>query len=125
MKPKHIKELQEKARDLRAIPINKNTIVVESISNEFANHIVTVEYDDEGTIHARCTCPWAINGGIACTHVIAALETLAARRGRRLSFWTDETEAQRQKRRMFYLKGARVRDDDLDGVWITSRPEAA
>jgi len=125
MKPKHIKDLQEKARDLRARVVNRDTIVVESTSNAFANHVVTLEYDSEGTIHARCTCPWAINGGIACTHVIAALETLAARRGRRLSFWTDETEAQRQKRRMFYLKGARVRDDDLDGVWITSRPEAA
>jgi hypothetical protein len=125
MRPKHIKELQEKARDLRATLVNRNTIVVESISNIFANHIVTVEYDSEGTIHARCTCPWAINGGVACTHVIAALETLAARRGRRLSFWIDATEAQRQKRKMFYLKGAKVRDDDLDGVWITSRPEAA
>lgn len=123
MKPKHIKELQDKARDLRARVVHKNTIVVESISNMAANHIVTVEYDSDGTIHARCTCPWAVNGGIACTHVIAALETLAAGRGRRLSFWTDETEAQRQKRRTFYLRGAKARDED--GVWITSRPTAA
>jgi len=123
MKPKHIKELQDKARDLRARVVHKNTIVVESTSNGAANHIVTVEYDSDGTIHARCTCPWAVNGGIACTHVIAALETLAAGRGRRLSFWTDGTEAQRQKRRTFYLRGAQARDED--GVWITSRPTAA
>lgn len=123
MKPKHIKDLQEKAKDLRATLVNKNTIVVESTSNAAANHIVTVEYDSDGTIHARCTCPWAINGGVACTHVIAALELLASRRGRRLSFWANESEAQRQKRRTFYLRGAKVRDED--GVWITSRPEAA
>jgi hypothetical protein len=123
MKPKHIKELQEKAKDLRAMRVNKNTIVVESTSNTAANHIVTVEYDSEGTIHARCTCPWAINGGVACTHVIAALETLAAVRGRRLSFWADESEAHRQKRKTFYLRGAKAREED--GVWITSRPTAA
>ncbi len=123
MKPKHIKELQEKAKDLRATRINKTTIVVESTSNTMANHIVTVEYDSDGTIHARCTCPWAINGGVACTHVIAALETIAAGRGRRLSFWADESEAQRQKKRTFYLRGTRTRAED--GVWITSRPTAA
>jgi uncharacterized Zn finger protein len=125
MKPKHIKILQEKARDLHATVLNKNTIVVESTSNQLANHIVTIEYDSEGTIHARCTCPWAINGGIACSHVIAALEALASKRGRRLSFWTDHTQAQRQKKRLFYLQGARARRAEDDGIWITSRPEAA
>jgi hypothetical protein len=119
MKPKNLKELQEHARDLRAIPVNPRLIVVESTSSPMANHVVTVEYDSDGTIHARCTCPWAIHGGVACTHVIAALEQLAERRGRKLSFWTDHIEAQRQKRRMFYLRGAQRREED--GVWITSR----
>lgn len=120
MKPKHIKILQEKARDMNATPLNKTTVVVESASNPAANHIVTVEYDSDGTIHARCTCPWAINGGVACSHVIAALEALAARRGRRLSFWTDISEAQRQKKRIFYLRGTKLRAEE-EGVWITSR----
>jgi hypothetical protein len=123
MKPKNLKNLQDRARDLRAIPLNTRTVVVESTSSPMANHIVTVEYDSDGTIHARCTCPWALNGGVACSHVIAALESLAELRGRKLSFWSDQTEAQRQKRRMFYLRGVRRRDDD--GVWITSRPTAA
>jgi hypothetical protein len=118
MRPKNIKHLQESARDLRAIPVNPQLVIVESTSNPTANHVVTVEYDSDGTIHARCTCPWALNGGVACSHVIAALEQLAERRGRRLSFWTDQTEAQRQKRRLFYLRGTKRRDD---GVWITSR----
>ncbi len=121
MKPTHIKNLQERARDLRATPINSHTVVVESTSNPAANHIVTVEYLNDGTIHARCTCPWAINGGIACSHVIAALDELAQRRGRKLSFWIDRSEAQRQKRRTFYLRGAKPRREDEDGVWITSR----
>lgn len=122
MKPKNLRNLQDRARDLRAIPLNPHTIIVESTSSPLANHVVTVEYDSEGTIHARCTCPWALNGGVACSHVIAALESLAERRGRRLSFWSEQDEAQRQKRRMFYLRGARLLED---GVWITSRPTAA
>jgi SWIM zinc finger len=121
MKPKHIKILQEKARDMHATPLNKTTVVVESASNPAANHIVTVEYDSDGTIHARCTCPWAINGGVACSHVIAALEALAERRGRRLSFWTNMSEAQRQKKRIFYLRGTKARVEENEGVWITSR----
>jgi uncharacterized Zn finger protein len=120
MKPKHIKQLQERARDLRAHIVNANTIVVESTTSSTANHVVTIEYDSEGIIHARCTCPWAINGGVACSHVIAALETLAARRGRALSFWNDYDQARRQKHRTFYLSARRNRRDQ-DGVWITSR----
>jgi hypothetical protein len=53
---------------------------------------------------------------VGCTHVLAALEALAARRGRVLSFWENREAARRQKRRTFYLPG---RDDD--GIWITSR----
>ncbi len=118
MKPKHIKRLQSRARHLRARIVNRNVIVVESTTGSSANHVVTVEYDSEGTIRARCTCPWAINGGIACSHVIAALDALAARRGRALSFWTDYQAARRQKRRLFYLAS---QPEDRDGIWITSR----
>jgi uncharacterized Zn finger protein len=120
MRPKHIKQLQERARDLRAHIVNASTIVVESTTNSTANHVVTVEIDSDGIIHARCTCPWAINGGVACSHVIAALEALAARRGRALSFWDDYDKARRQKHRTFYLSARRARRDS-DGVWITSR----
>ncbi len=117
MKPVNFKELQGRAKTLRASRINRRTYVVQSLSSQTANHIVTLDYTPDDGIQARCTCPWAINGGVACTHVIAVLEKLAERRGRRLSFWTSENEAQRQKRRRFYLKGGKP----SEGVWITSR----
>ncbi len=117
MKPKNIKRLQAQGKELRANLVNRHTLVVRSTSSPLANHIVTVEYRDDGTIHARCTCPWALNGGVACSHVIAALERLANTKGRTLSFWTSKEEAERQKHRIFYLTGER----DDDGVWITSR----
>ena len=60
-------------------------------------NVVTVNYEADGTIHARCTWPWALNGGVACTHVMAALEHLAEMRGRKLSFWSDREAAQRQQ----------------------------
>jgi hypothetical protein len=57
---------------------------------------------------------------VACSHVIAALEALAAKRGRTLSFWNDYDQARRQKHRTFYLS-ARRNKRDTDGIWITSR----
>ena len=119
MKPKQIKTLQGRARNLRTAFINRHTIVVESTTNTLANHVVTIIYDADGTIHARCTCPWAINGGVGCSHVLAALEALAEKRGRALSFWDSYEEAKKQKRRIFYLSGARKKDNS--GLWITSR----
>lgn len=117
MKPKHIKQLQAQSRKLQARRVDHDTFVVESISNPVANHVVTVKFERDGTIHTRCTCEWAVNQGIACSHVMAALEHLASMRGRTLSFWLTEEEAKRQKQRVFCLADQR-RDD---GVWITSR----
>ncbi len=117
MKPKNLKDLQGRARHLKAHIINRHVVVVESTTMPTANHVVTIEYDSEGTIHSRCTCPWAMNGGIACAHTLAALEALAARRGRALSFWGSRDEARRQKHRTFYLAGRR----QDEGLWITSR----
>lgn len=119
MKPKNIKTLQRRGKDLRARVINAHTIVVASTTGTAANHVVTVEYGADGIIRARCTCPWAINGGIACSHVIAALEQLAAVKGRTLSFWENRDEAERQKHRLFYLTSGKATADD--GIWITSR----
>jgi uncharacterized Zn finger protein len=117
VKPKNIKRLQAQGKELNAHILNRHTLAVASATSPLANHIVTVEYGPDGTIHARCTCPWAINGGVACSHVIAALERLANTKGRTLSFWTSKEEAERQKHRVFYLAGER----DDEGVWITSR----
>ncbi len=117
MKPTNIKGIQGRARHLKARIVNRNLVIVESTTAPTANHVVTVEYDSEGTIHTRCTCPWAVNGGYACAHTLAALEALAARRGRALSFWGSQDDARRQKHRTFYLAGRR----ENDGLWITSR----
>ncbi len=118
MKPKEIKRLQARSRMLRAKTIAPNTVLVTSRSNPFAHHIVTIEIDDEGTLHARCTCPWAQNRGIGCSHVMAALSHLAAQKRRAISFWLSLDEAKRQRHRILRLRGEGAAGD----LYITSRP---
>jgi hypothetical protein len=120
MQPKEIKKLQSQARHMRARLIAPNTLVVESRSNPHAHHIVTIETEPDGSLRARCTCPWAQNGGYGCSHVMAALVHLAARKDRAISFWNDEQAAKRQKQRMLHLAGDRRNGDH--GIWITTRP---
>jgi uncharacterized Zn finger protein len=117
MKPTNIKQLHMQSRRLRVHPVSRDTYAVESTTNPAANHIVTVYFGQDDSVHARCTCPWALNSGIACSHVLATLEYLASRKGRRLSFWLDEADARRQKHRTFRLIDAR----EEGNVWITSR----
>jgi len=117
--PKNIKQLQERSRDLQARRVDKNTFVVSSTTNSNASHIVTVNFSEDGhTIQARCTCAWAIYNGIACSHVLAALEYMASLKERTLSFWNDEQLARRQKHRLFHLVS---HEKEQDGIWITSR----
>lgn len=117
--PKNIKQLQERSRDLQARRVDKNTFVVASTTNSSASHIVTVNFSDDGhTVQARCTCAWATYNGIACSHVLAALEYMASLKERTLSFWNDEYVARRQKHRLFHLVG---NEEERDGIWITSR----
>lgn len=52
---------------------------------------------------------------------MAALETLAASKGRTLSYWLTEDQARRQRHRRFFLTRAGERQQ-VEGVWITSRP---
>lgn len=117
MKLTNLKGQQGRARSLKVHIVNRNLIVVGSTTTPTANHVVTVEYDSEGIIHTRCTCPWAMNGNVGCAHSVAALEALAAKRGRALSFWETKADARRQKHRTFYLAGKRADE----GLWITSR----
>jgi hypothetical protein len=121
MKPKNIKILQSQSRNLQARQVDRHTLAVQSASNALANHIVTVEFGPDQTVRARCTCQWALNRGVACTHVMAALEYLASRKNRTLSFWSTQAEAERQKHRVFYLAGETNDDERESGVWITSR----
>ena len=120
MRPKEIKKLQAQARQLRARAITPDTLIVESRRNPNAHHIVTIETEADGSLRARCTCPWAQNGGYGCSHVMAALQHLAQRRNRILSFWLAKEDAERQRHRMLHLAGDRRENDN--GIWITTRP---
>ncbi len=116
MIPKNIKALQAESKNLQVRWIDKHTLVVRSNSTSTANYIVTVEFGNHGEVDARCTCPWALHKGVACSHVMAALDHLASAKARKLSFWTSREEARRQKQKTFLLKGSKN-----EGVWITSR----
>lgn len=118
MKPKKIKHLQQRSRDLTVIPVNTHTLRVESKSDEWSSYVVEVGFGKNGEVRTTCNCEWAQYRGVACVHAMAALEFLAARKGRTLSFWLDEDAARRQKHRTFQLHHPK---SDADRVWITSR----
>ncbi|MEO0563353.1 MAG: SWIM zinc finger family protein [Chloroflexota bacterium] len=118
MKPRNIKQLQEDSRDLTVVALNPNQLVVESASDPLNSHTVDVKFLPNDEVRTRCTCEWAQYHGVACRHTMAALEHLAAHKGRTLSFWLDETDARRQKRRTFRLVGEQA---PSERVWITSR----
>ncbi len=126
MKPKQIKALQNRSKNLvvRVIdpvkPGEPYIVIVGSGTSASFNRIVTIHFDPDGHIHARCTCKWAEHGGVGCSHVLAALNALAARKHRALSFWLTPEEAQRQKQRVFRLTDGR-REDHGENLWITSR----
>ncbi len=126
MRPKHIKNLQSRSKNLTARvidPVEKGdpyVVIVTSASNPYLNRIVTVHFKSDGTVNARCTCRWARFGGLACIHVIAALRKLASRKHRVLSFWLTPDAAQRQKHHLSGLTGS-GKDEP---IWITSRRPA-
>lgn len=119
MKPREIKRLQSRSRHLRVRTVTPNTLIVNSRTNPNSQHIVTLETSPEGIIHARCTCPWAQNGGFGCTHVMASLNYLAAQQKRSISFWPDLEDAERQHHRTLQLTNG----EGDDAIYITSRPE--
>lgn len=121
MKPKAIKKLQAEAKHLTVQEVAPHTLLVQSRRNPNAHHIVTVELENDGSIRARCTCPWAHNGGYGCSHVLAALSYLAKNKNRAISFWLSKDDANRQKHRVLRLAGNRDGSDD-DGLWLTTRP---
>ncbi len=121
MKPKQIKSLQAKSKKLVARVLQHGnlhepyTVIVGSSSTSALNFVVTVQFRPNGSVAARCTCQWAAHGGIACSHVIAALSKLASSKHRALSFWLTPEDARRQKQALFRLT------KDRENVWITSR----
>lgn len=121
MKPKNIKTLQARSRRLITRRVDEHTLVVQSATNPVANHIVTVNFGPGNTVHTRCTCAWAVNRGVGCMHVMAALEYLASLKRRTLSFWPDKESALRQKNRVFHISGAEGLTSPDSGIWVTSR----
>ena len=119
MKPKHIKTLQHTSRELTCRMLDKHTILVKSASKPNSQHVVTVRFDEDNHVHARCTCEWARHRGVGCSHVMAALEYMASLKQRTLSFWINEDDARRQKHRRFFLVSGEGREKH--GIWITSR----
>lgn len=123
MRPKKIKNLQTRSKKLmvRVIdPVEAHDpfiVIVGSSSNSNFNRIVTIKFEPDGRISARCTCKWAEHGGVGCSHVLAALNRLATRKKRILSFWLTVEEAQRQKQRVFQLSA----NGGQEKLWITSR----
>ena len=121
MKPKQIKSLQAKSKKLVARVIKQGNphepfaVIVGSSSTATLNFVVTVQFMPNGSVSARCTCEWAEHGGIACSHVIAALSKLASMKKRHLSFWLNAEDARRQKQALFCLRR------DREAIWITSR----
>lgn len=123
MKPKQLKALREKSKRLSVRLIRPKwrgdpfMAIVGSSSNAVFNHFVTVQFQRDGMIQARCTCPWAEHGGVACCHVIGTLSKLAEEKHSVLSFWSSYQDAVRQKRSVFHLVG-NMTDE---AIWITSR----
>jgi hypothetical protein len=119
MKPKHIKKLQAQSKKLTATRISRNIFRVESASHPDEVQTVSLRVARAGRIVGECSCEWSQHQGVACSHVLAALEHLAERKGRTLSFWLNPEDAERQNRRTLFL--AADRHSPEDGVWITSR----
>jgi uncharacterized Zn finger protein len=120
MLPKNIKQAQSRSRKLNARVVGRQTVIVDSQTEAPGRHAVTVRYrPDSQVIEASCTCSWSAHQGVACAHVMAALATLAERKGRALSYWLTEEEARRQRHRRFFLTRTGERGE---GVWVTSRP---
>jgi len=118
MKPKNIKQLHVQSKQLAVRRVGKNAFVVQSQSDPHTRHTVTIRHLGAGQIAAGCNCEWAEHQGVACSHVIAVLGWLAARRGRKLSFWLNAQDAERQKHRTLHLVDS---SGTQNGVWITSR----
>lgn len=115
MLPKNIKNIQNRSRKLAVTQVNGEVFKVQS-QTSVVPHKVTLTVDKDGHIHSACTCEWSRNEGVACAHTLAALNFVANKKQKSLSFWLTEGEARRQNRRVFQLM------NDESQIWVTSRP---
>ena len=101
---RHSKKMQAKARKCTVQEVRGCEGVYRVYSPSGNTYIATAEH---------CSCDWArYHPDLICSHRMAVLNHIEEqKKGRRLSFWSTEDDAQRQHRPM---KAA------LD-VWATSR----
>ncbi len=119
MQPVNVKLLQRESRHLTVQPAGKGRIIVSSATNSTKAHTVTYGFGADGkTVYASCSCPWGQHHGVGCSHIMAAMQVLAHRKGRRLSFWKSLDDAERQNQRIFFLTS---RQSPSKGLWLTSR----
>lgn len=108
----NLKELQNQSRKLKTVVVSANLVRVESGTDADITYDVHVAWRANDRIDTRCDCPWSHYGGSICKHRMAALNALAAHKGKRLSFWTHRDEAERQRRKAMQVG---------DHLWLTVR----
>ena len=92
-----VKRLQRASRKLEVITrdAGRGRYLVASASQPGVFYSVEL---DARALSGRCTCPWALHGGVNCKHVLAALRFHYTGQGG-LSFWRTLQDARRQHRR--------------------------
>lgn len=105
------KQIQQKSRSHAVRQIGPNWYKVTSGET---GHIYNVNLGLNG---GTCTCPWGQqrpddDRRSACSHVVAAINYRASRKGRRISAWDSIKDAHRQHRPVLKIG---------DGVILTSR----
>src|SRR5258708_33702846 len=91
-KPTRIKALQAKSKRLTAYvlkqqhPGDPHVVLVASSSNPALSFIVAIKFEEDGRVHARCTCEWARHGGVACSHGVCGPPQITSTQERVCSF---------------------------------------
>lgn len=107
----HAKEIQKKSRRHTVRQIKPNWY---KVTSDDTGHVYDVALGLNG---GTCTCEWghqrpADDRRSACSHVIAAMNNRAEKKGRRVSVWSGKDAAERQHRPMLAIG---------DGIILTSR----
>ena len=128
-KPKQLKKLQWHSKDLQAAYVKhynmsggkQYEVAVRSAKNPTESHITRVFFTPNGDIETGCDCEWAAHGGICCSHGMAAIRKLAELKGKDVSFWDSQAEAEKQHRKAFKVTAYRTEGEPEVAVWITLR----
>lgn len=107
---RNAKQLQKKSKSHEVTQLTSTTYAVKSGSS---SKVYTVTLQNHG---ASCTCDWAkyrkAGQPSACSHTISVYNHIAEWTGRKVSAWSSEEDAKRQKRQ---------RLDIGDGITLTTR----